>query len=275
MARTVGRLMSTLTIAVIVYTFVCLLTFVFQRSLIYFPWKWDEETARRANPGYEDVRFPTSDGESLHGWLHRRNDASWTVVIFHGNGGNLSVQDALMAPFVSLDLQVLIFDYRGFGLSTGKPTQEGLLRDGEAAVAFVENQLGVPSHRLVLFGKSLGAGVAGLVARKKPPGRLILESSFESLAAVGARHYFYLPVGLLIRDRFDVGSIIGELSCPVLFTHPSRDEIVPPDLGRALFERAREPKQFLSIPNARHNDPPYSFPPIYLETIRDFLKTEP
>lgn len=271
----IGRLGGILSAALVAYALVCVLAFLFQRSLIYFPWRWDEAAARRANPGYDEVRVRTLDGETLHAWLLRRPEARWTVVVFHGNGGNLSVQEGLMAPFRELDLQALIFDYRGFGLSTGKPTQEGLLRDGEAVVDFVTNELRVPPENVVYFGKSLGSSVAVLLASRRPPARLILESSYGSLASVARHHYSYLPVSLLLRDRYDAASAIGELSCPVLFFHPAEDEITPIHLGRALFERARQPKRFVPIPGAHHNDPPESFPSVHLEALREFLRVPP
>ena len=271
MTGSLGRLGSLVSVAVLAYGLLCLLVFLFQRSFIYFPLRWDEQTASRANPGYEEVRIYTSDGETLHGWLLRRDGAPWTVVIFHGNAGNLEGHEAVMVPFRALDLQVLLFDYRGYGLSTGKPTQGGLLRDGEAVVSYVERNLGVPLGRIVYFGNSLGTGVAVLLAVTRPPGRLILESAYDSLASVARRHYPFLPVGLLLRDRFDAGSVIGDLRSPILFFHPAEDEIIPVACGRALFEKAREPKRFVTIPGARHNDPPASFPPLYLDAIREFL----
>lgn len=271
MTGSLGRLGGFVSVAVLAYGLLCLLVFFFQRSFIYFPSRWDERAASRANPGYDEVRIRTADGETLHGWLKRREGAPWTVVIFHGNAGNLEGHEAVMSPFRALDLQVLLFDYRGYGLSTGKPTQVGLLRDGEAVVSYVERDLRVPLDRIVYFGNSLGTGVAVLLAARQPPGRLILESGFDSLAAVARRHYPYLPVGLLLRDRFDAGAVIGDLRCPMLFFHPGEDEIIPVARGRSLFERAREPKRFVTIPGAHHNDPPDSFPPLYLDAIREFL----
>jgi hypothetical protein len=256
------------------YLLVCLLAFLFQRHLIYFPVRWSEAEARRWNPGYEEVRIPTSDRESLHGWLHRRKEAPWTVIIFHGNAGNLSFHEATLGPFRALGLQAILFDYRGYGLSTGSPTEEGLLRDGEGAVDYVEKTLGVPPERIVYFGQSLGAAVATLLAVRRPPGRLILESAWDSLAAVARHHYSYLPAGLLLRDRFDSAAVIGRIFSPVLFLHPGEDEIVPVRFGRALFEEAREPKRFVLLPGAHHNDSFELRMAEQVEAIREFLDLE-
>jgi pimeloyl-ACP methyl ester carboxylesterase len=158
------------------YASLCLLAFLFQRKLLYFPIRWSEEEARRANPAFEDLWIPTPDGERLHGWLWRRDQAPWTVVIFHGNAGNLSHHQAILAPFIALRLQAILFDYRGYGLSSGHPTQQGLLIDGEAVVEYARTSLGVEPDRIVYFGQSLGSGVAALLAGKHPPARLILLS---------------------------------------------------------------------------------------------------
>jgi len=253
------------------YLLVCLLAFLFQRKLIYFPIRWSVAEASRANPGYEVVRIPVAAGSDLHGWLDRREGSPWTVVIFHGNAGNLMFHEAVMTPFRALGLQQILFDYRGYGLSAGTPTEAGLIEDGEAVIGYVEKSLGVPRERIVYFGQSLGSGVATLLAARRPPGRLILQSGFDSLASVAGVHYPFLPSQWLMTDRFDSESVIGRIGCPILFLHPVEDEIIPLSRGRALYEKAREPKRFVEIPGARHNDPPGSFPPATLDAIREFL----
>ena len=253
------------------YLLVCLAAFLFQRHLIYFPVRWSEAEARRWNPGCEEVRIPVSDGVLLHGWLLRREEAPWTVIIFHGNAGNLSFHEATLAPFRALGLQAILFDYRGYGLSTGNPTEEGLLKDGEAAVTYAEKTLGVSRERIVFFGQSLGAAVATILAARRPPGRLILESAWDSLAAVARNHYSFLPAGLLLRDRYHSAGVIGRVACPILFLHPGEDEIVPVRLGRALYEKAREPKRFVVLPGAHHNDSFELRMREHLEAIREFL----
>jgi len=257
------------------YGLVCAAAWLGQRSLMYLPGRWSEAEARRANPGYEEVRFPSADGVQLHGWLHRRETAPWTVIVFHGNAGNLAVQAALMEPFEAMGLQVLLFDYRGYGLSTGSPSEAGLLADGEAAAEYVTTNLGVPAARTVFYGKSLGTGVAVLLAARRPPGRLILESSFDSMVSVARAHYPWLPVRTLLRDRYDAASAIGAVRCPILFVHGGADEIVPIRLGRALYECAAGPKRFLEVPGALHNTPPGAYPAVHLETLRAFLEPAP
>ncbi len=271
MGANMAKLAGILSAAIGGYLLVCLLTFLLQRQFIYFPVVWSEAEAHRWNPGYEEVRIPAGDGTALHGWLHRNWEAPWTVVIFHGNAGNLSFHEATLPPFRDLGLQVLLFDYRGFGLSTGSPTEAGLVRDGEAVADYLEKGLGVLAERWVYFGQSLGAGVAVGVAARRPPARLVLYSAFDSLAAVARHHYFFLPVDLLLRDRFDAAAAIGKVRCPVLFLHPAEDEIVPLERGRALFRRANPPKRFVEIPEGRHNDPPGLPPSPFEAALREFL----
>jgi len=128
------------------------------------------------------------------------------------------------------------------------------MADGEAAAGFVESTLAVRRERIVFFGQSLGTGVAVELAARRAPGRLILESAFDSLASVAGHHYFYLPVRLLLADRFDSAAVVERISCPVLFLHPGEDEIIPVSFGRALFAQVRAPKRFVVLPRAHHND---------------------
>jgi pimeloyl-ACP methyl ester carboxylesterase len=269
-----GGILTILGVAAGAYLLVCLLAFLFQRHLIYFPFRWTEEQASRANPGYETLWLAGKDGVRLHAWMHRNEGSPWTVVITHGNAGNLMYHEPVLALCRSLGLQAILFDYRGYGLSTGRPTQEGLLRDAEAVVDYVEGSLGVPREHVVYFGQSLGSGVAALLAERRPPGRLILESAFPTLAEVAFHHYPFLPVRFLLLDPYDARRAFRRIACPVLFLHPAEDEIIPLALGRALFDQAREPKLFVPIPGAHHNDAYEVALGEHLRAIGEFLNGE-
>ena len=253
------------------YCLVCLLAFVFQRSLLYLPVHWSRGEAEHAGEGFEQAWIDTSDGERLHAWVQPVQSSPWTVVIFHGNAGNLSYHQATLLPFRRLGIQAVLFDYRGYGLSSGRPSQQGLLKDGEAVAEYVETRLGVPRSRIVYFGQSLGSGVAALLAAQRPPARLILESAYPSMAQVAAYHYRFLPVGWLMLDRFDVTAAFRNISCPVLFLHPELDEIIPIAFGRALFAAAREPKRFVVLPRAHHNDAYELALDEHVQAVREFL----
>jgi fermentation-respiration switch protein FrsA (DUF1100 family) len=267
-----GRVGWLLGVSVAAYLGVCLLAFLFQRNLLYIPIRWSEREAARANPGFDAVWIATSDGERLHAWLQLVESSPWTVVIFHGNAGNLSYHQATLLPFKKLGLQAILFDYRGYGLSSGSPSQQGLLRDAEAVTEYVEKSLKVPPERIVYFGQSLGSGVAVLLAAKRAPARLILESAYPSLSQVASIHYPFLPSSLLLRDRFESTTAVRGLSCPILFLHPALDEIIPVSLGRALFETAQEPKKFVELPGAHHNDSFDVAMTEQVEAIGDFLQ---
>ncbi|MGH7378363.1 MAG: alpha/beta hydrolase, partial [Candidatus Methylomirabilales bacterium] len=163
---------------------------------------------------------------------------------------------------------VLLLDYRGYGGSGGAPTEEGLYRDGEAAAAWVEAQGLGP---LVYVGESLGTGVAVEVALRRPPAALVLQSPFTSLTDVAARHYPYLPVRLLLKDRYESLEKIARVSCPVLVIHGDRDSIIPIAQGRKLFEAVPGRKAFLEVPGGDHNDPLWDLLPGYAERVGGFL----
>lgn len=266
-----GKILWPFVTLVTAYGVICLLAFLFQRHLLYLPVRWSAREASPANPAFQEAWIATADGEKLYAWVQPVKSSSWTVVIFHGNAGNLSYHLATLLPFKRLGIQAVLFDYRGYGLSSGRPSQKGLLKDGEAVVEYVETKLGVPRPRIVYFGQSLGSGVAALLAARRPPARLILESGYPSMAQVAAYHYRYLPVGLLMLDRFDAAGAFRKISCPVLFLHPELDEIIPIRFGRALFAAAHEPKRFVVLPGAHHNDTYEIALDEHVQAIAEFL----
>ena len=245
------------------------LVYFLQRRLQYFP-----GPAGVALPsdlkyrGVETVKLTTSDGMRLFAWYWPGRQPL-TLVIFHGNAGHRGHRLEWMADLHSLGYGVFVLDYRGYGGSEGSPTEEGLYLDGEEALKWLGKN-GV--QRLVYFGESLGCGVAVEMAVRRPPLALILQSGFSSAVAVARKAYPFLPVGLLMKDRFDSKSKMAKIFCPVLSIHGGRDSIIPPALGRALFEAAREPRSWYLIPDANHNDLPWIGGKAYLEEIQGFLE---
>lgn len=231
------------------------LLWVFQRRLIYFPFPQRVPPAESYLPGAESVSFTTDDGLLLQGWFlgARGPDTGIGVVVMNGNAGNRSLRAPLAEALATHGLSVLLFDYRGYGGNPGSPSEAGLLRDARAAYLYLAEDRGLAGN-VVYFGESLGAAVAVGLAREHPPAALVLRSPFTSLADVGRFHYPFLPVSLLLRDRYPSLARIRHLTCPVLVLAGERDRIVPPRQSRALFEAAPGPKRLILLPDADHND---------------------
>ena len=228
------------------------LLFVFQSRYIYYP-----ERILSANPGsiglqFESVSFETTDGVKLSGWFVPSENARGVILFCHGNAGNISHRLDSIEIFHQLGLDIFIFDYRGYGQSEGKPTEQGTYQDAEAAWRYLLEERQVKPEEIVIFGRSLGGGVASWLAQQHTPGALILESTFTSLPEVAATLYPYLPVRLLLRFEYNTAEYLGRVNCPVLVVHSRDDEIMPFNQGWRLFELAKEPKTFLEITGA-HN----------------------
>lgn len=227
-----------------------------ERRLIYFPLRPvtspDEVGLAHAEP----VAFITTDGITLHGWFlpGRQRPAPFTVIVFNGNAGNRSYRAPLAAALRAHDLAVLLFDYRGYGENRGSPTEAGLAADARAAREFLVRRADVDAGRLVYFGESLGSAVAVDLAAEHSPAALVLRSPFASMADVGQHHYPFLPVRLLLRDRYASIDRIRHVRCPVLVIAGAQDRIVPLEHSRRLYEAVSSPKKLVILPDADHND---------------------
>ena len=239
----------------IAYAVVLLLVFLFQSRLIYFPQFERELTAtpRAAGLDYEDVALHAADGVALHGWWVPARAARGAVLIFHGNAGNISHRIGYLTMFNRLGYAVLIIDYRGYGRSSGTPSEEGTYRDAEAAWQYLMETRKLKPQDVVILGESLGGGVATWLAVKYPPRALILASVFTSVPDLGAKVYWWLPVRLLARIHYDSRERMQQITAPALIAHSREDDIVPFAHGEALLAAAREPKQFL-VMSGGHND---------------------
>lgn len=242
------------------------------RSFIYFPWRWSESEARAANPGYEEVWIARSGGPGLHAWLHRGTRPDLAVLICHGNAGHLAVQEGLLEPFRRLGVTALLFDYRGYGLSEGKPDEEGIAADTLAAFDRLLDLTGLPAGRLILFGKSLGGAPAVRVAAERGAAGVILESVFTSAVDLGRHHYPFLPVGWLLEDRLEVESRLGAVRSPLLILHGGLDDIVPAQHARRLAAAGGGRARLVILPGAGHNDTYDADPEAYLRELRAFLE---
>lgn len=269
--------MVLMTVLLILMTFTLLpqrLEGALENTFLFFPSRTLDATPDVRGLAYEDVRFAADDGVILHGWfIPYRTDAP-ALLFFHGNAGNISHRIENLALLNQLGLNVLIFDYRGYGQSEGRPSEPGTYRDGRAARTWLAER-GWDSSRIILFGRSLGSAVAMKTALDHPPAGLVLESPFTSVRAMGRLHYPVLSrlLGWMLTARYDTLSRIDRLACPLLIFQGDRDTTVPEEMARELFDRAKEPKSFHLIEGAGHNDTFYAGGSAYLKTWRDFLKT--
>lgn len=243
---------SVLRVAVASYVGLALFMFLRQSKYLYFPAREVGLTPATARLPYEDVMLKTVDGETVHGWFVPAPDSRATILFCHGNAGNIANRLDALWRFHELGLDVLIFDYRGYGRSTGKPSEEGTYRDADAAWTWLTTVRGIPQGRIVVFGESLGGAVAAWVAEQKRPGGAILESTFTSVPDVAARLYPFLPVRWLCRIRYPTLERMPRILCPVLVAHSPDDEMIPFSHGTKLFQAAREPKVFLTLKGS-HN----------------------
>lgn len=253
----------------VVWAAVLALASLLQDRLLYFPVRRLEASPAAYGLRSEELRLTASDGVRLHGWWIR-GGGERVVLLFHGNAGNVSHRLDRAKLFVErLKVDLWLVDYRGYGLSDGKPSEAGLYRDG-LAIYDAARERGFPPERIVLLGESLGCAVAVEVALARPCSGLVLETPFLSVPALARRHYPFVP-GLLIRARYDAGSGIGRIAAPKLIVAAERDEIAPVSHARRLFDLARPPKELFVVPGAGHNDPYATGGEKYLEVWRRFL----
>ena len=248
-----------------------LLAFVWsqQRRLIYFASPGPVGPAAAMLPGGQDVVLETDDGIALGAWYFPVPGAGSAVLVCNGNGGDRAGRVELAAALNRMGLSVLLFDYRGYGGNPGQPSEDGTAADARAAQAWLAAQPGV--EKIVYFGESLGAAVAVGLAVDTPPAAVVLRSPFTSLPDVGAMHYPWLPVRLLLADRYPSIERIGSVHVPVMVIAGDRDDVVPEALSRRLYDEANEPKRYVLVPGAGHNDPELQDGRQMLDSIDGFL----
>jgi len=228
------------------------LMYVAQRSLMYFPERLRTPPAAAGLPEAHEVALDTKDGETVIVWHVPPRGEKPVVLYCHGNGGALRYRVARFRPLIANGNGLVALSYRGYGGSTGSPTEAGLVADAEAAYAFAAARY--PAERIVLWGESLGSGVAVALAAGHRVGRIVLEAPFTSAADVGARVFWFLPVRLLMKDQFRSDLRIARVTAPLLFLHGARDWVVPIALGERLYALANEPKRFVRFSDGGHED---------------------
>jgi uncharacterized protein len=241
-----------LIIVVVGYGGLLLLVYLGQRALQYFPERARTAPAAAGLPEAEEVVLDSSGGERVIVWHVPPRGEKPVVLYFHGNGGSLRGRVDRFRALAADGTGLIALSYRGYGGSSGRPTEKGLIDDALAAYAFAAARY--PASRLALWGESLGTGVAVALAAQKPVGRIVLESPFTSIADIAAQIYWFFPVRLLIKDSFRSDLLIGTVTAPFLILHGDKDSIVPITLGDQLYKLITAPKRFVRFPGAGHNE---------------------
>jgi len=230
-----------LLVLVIIYFFVLIATFFFQRNLLYKPSEnnyLNEKILVQINK----VKIKTGDGVELTSWYHKKNFKDFKTILFlHGNAGSLENRIYKINHFQDINVNFIIISWRGFSGNKGKPTEKGLYEDANSAIKWL-NFNGIKNQEIIIYGESLGAGVAVEVAQNKNFAGVILESPFTSMIAAGKAKYSLLPVKMLLKDKYESDKKIKNVKSPILIMHGMVDDIVPFSMGQKMYELANEPK---------------------------------
>ena len=267
---------------VVVYVVLALIVYFRQASYVYVPDSDVDLTPANANMAYEDVRLRTQDGHTIAGWfvpafgpgevaVEDGRIAGTTVLMCHGNGGNIAGRLDSILVFHKWRMNVFIFDYRGYGDSTGRPTEKGTYCDARTAWNYLTVAREIPSDRILVYGRSLGCAIAAWLAVEEVPSALVLESGFTSAPDMALRMFPYLPGHLIARFKYDTINRIGAIRCPILIAHSPNDATIPYEQGQRLFAAANKPKQFIEL-SGGHNDGGLDCDIAYQRALREFLE---
>jgi len=245
--------------------------YVMQPKFLYGPVR--EVSSKPAELGldFEDVVFKSADGLDLSGWYIPAKNPRLTLLFCHGNGGNMAHRLDSIKIFHNLGLNCFIFDYRGYGDSRGKPSEEGTYTDAMAAYKWLIEEKKMPAEDIIIFGRSLGGSIAAQLASRVEAGTLIVESAFTSYVDIAKEYYPYMPVRWFARFGYRTIDYIKEVHCPVMLIYSRNDEIVPYKFGLELYDAANEPKEFIEIFGG-HNDCFLASGEIYTEVWEKWLK---
>jgi len=248
-----SMLISIAVVLFIAYLGLGLILYFMQPMFLYCPVCEVAYTPGELGLDFESVVFKSDDGLQLSGWYIPAEDPGLTVLFCHGNGGNMMHRLDSINIFHDLGLSCFIFDYRGYGSSEGKPSEEGTYLDAAAAYKWLTEEKKVPADDIIVFGRSLGGSIAAQLATKVKTKALIIESAFTSYVDIGKRFYPYMPVRWFASFSYKTIDYIKDVYCPVMIIHSQNDELVPFEFGRQLYEAANEPKEFVEIFGG-HND---------------------
>ncbi len=243
-----------------------------QQGFIYHPDNRLIATPKAINLPYEEVRFPASDGTKLHGWWVPSRPSRGAIIHCHGNAGNISHRLRILEIFNSMELDVLLFDYRGYGLSEGSPSEKGTYADAEGAWEYLTKVKGIPAERIIIHGQSLGGAIAAKLASKQRPAMAVVESSFTSTRDLARKFCSFTPaIYIIISYTYETEKHIAGARCPVLVVHSRDDELIPFSHGEKIFLAAKEPKAFLEIQGS-HNGGFIQSGSVYVSGLKSFIE---
>ncbi len=268
-------LISLLSTAASIYVLLALVVYLLQGKMVFLSGLPGRAlTASPSDIGleYEDVYLATSDDERLHGWYVPATISRGVIVFFHGNAGNISHRLDSIGIFHQLGLDTLIIDYRGYGQSTGKTTEQGTYLDAQAAWSYLVDERGIAADQIIIFGRSLGGAVGAWLGAQHTPAAVIIESSFSSGVDMARRLYPFLPVRLITRLRYPVAEYASHLDCPVLVVHSRDDEIIPFAMGQSIYAAVKQRKSFLEL-RGDHNNGIFISRQEYLRGLDGFIES--
>jgi len=236
-----------------VYAAVAIAAFIAQRRLMYLPDRARVPPSNYGLVGVEERVLDTPDGVRLVGWYGRAAPGRPTVLYFHGNAGNLTNRSERVRKYTARGFGIFMPSYRGYSGSTGSPTERANVADGKLAYDALRKD-GIPPEEIILYGESLGSGVAVQVAAEKPVGGIVLDAPYTSIVDVAAGAYPFLPVRPFMFDRYDTMRHLRDVKAPLLVVHGEEDEVIPVDMGRAVYAAANGPKELVTFPGAGHSD---------------------
>jgi len=243
-----------------------------EEEYIFFPEAEVAQSPRSVGLAFRGVHFTTADGVKLQGWYMPHAHARYTLLHLHGNAGNIGDRLNQYRRWHDMGLAVFAFDYRGYGGSEGKPDEQGLYADAEAAWLLLTGPLTVPAGKIIIAGRSLGSAVAAHLARDKPAAGLVLEVPFTSIADMATAHYSWLPLGLVVRNRFDTAAALAEVKLPLLVISAASDKIIPGWMADKLCSVYSGPKQCRQLPGGHNDFGVVSLAP-YMKTWVEWLRT--
>ncbi len=245
--------LSILFVVVVAYSILALSLYFMQPKFLYSPVREVPYNPGDLGLAFENVVFETKDGLKLTGWFIPAEGAELTVLFCHGNAGNMAHRLDTINLLSEFGLNCFVFDYRGYGSSEGKPSEEGTYQDAKAAYQWLTEQKKISPGNIILFGRSLGGSIAAQLAMSVKVKGLIVESSFTSYVDIGQKFYPYMPVRLFAAFSYRTIDYIREIRCPVMIIHSRNDEVIPFEFGLRLYDAAKEPKEFVEI-FGTHND---------------------